>query len=99
MQISAILEEYIYVSWQKHLASSCVWVSDPALMEAAWAQVSLPGFANYFWTVAMVELGFFAVSALAVRWKDTVLAITSYRFKDEPLNWWFHAVVFAVLDT
>jgi len=44
MQISAILEEYIYVS--------------------------LPGFANYFWTVAMVELGFFAVSSLAVRWKE-----------------------------
>ena len=32
-------------------------------------EVSLPGFANYFWTVAMVELGFFAVSSLAVRWK------------------------------
>ena len=38
-------------------------------ISCGWVEVSLPGFANYFWTVAMVELGFFAVSSLAVRWK------------------------------
>eukprot|EP00913_Durusdinium_trenchii_P002846 g2634.t1 len=32
--------------------------------------VSLPGFANFFWTVAMVELGFFAVSSVVARWKE-----------------------------
>lgn len=68
MQVSAILEEYIYVS--------------------------LPGFANFFWTVAMVELGFFAVSALAVRWKEYG---TQGFFIQKPQAPWLLYLVMALL--
>ncbi|CAE6952631.1 Papst2 [Symbiodinium sp. CCMP2592] len=44
MEISCIIEEYIFVA--------------------------LPGFRGFYWTVALVELGFFAVSAIATRWKE-----------------------------
>ncbi|CAJ1348800.1 unnamed protein product [Effrenium voratum] len=44
MQISAIIEEYIYVE--------------------------LPGFDGFYWTVALVELAIFAISAWLARWKE-----------------------------
>jgi len=44
MEISCIIEEYIFVS--------------------------LPGFRGFYWTVALVELGFFALSAVATRWQE-----------------------------
>ena len=40
---------------------------------------SLPGFSNYFWTVAMVELAFFAVSSVTMRWQALVASEISSR--------------------